>query len=121
MTLSDRESSGAASSSPDVGKNGLDEVLKGRGVHLEDENRICWNEDARSHPRNWGIGTKIYTTVLVSWLELFVTAISSSGVSDDGYLVLLYLTSSRPQLPRLLVWKMVRAARWHTSRLSQCK
>lgn len=62
-------------------KGSLEDALQGKGVHVDSENRIWWDEDAEQHPRNWKAGTKTYTAALICWLEMYMTAISSSGVS----------------------------------------
>lgn len=62
-------------------KSTLEDAVKGKGVHVDSDNRICWDEDAEQHPRNWNAGSKIYTVALICWLEMYMTAISSSGVS----------------------------------------
>ena len=59
----------------------LDERLKHHGVHLEVEQKVCWNKANGDHPRNWGNFSKYYAVVLICWLELFMTGISTSGVS----------------------------------------
>jgi hypothetical protein len=59
----------------------LKDAVHGKGVHVDSDNLICWDEDAQSHPRNWKFGTKAYTAALICWLEMYMTAISSSGVS----------------------------------------
>lgn len=59
----------------------LNDAVRGKGVHIDSEKHICWDEDAEQHPRNWKSRTKAYTTVLICWLEMYMTAISSSGVS----------------------------------------
>ncbi|PPJ58096.1 hypothetical protein CBER1_05310 [Cercospora berteroae] len=55
-----------------------DDVLAKHGVHLKD-NEIRWNKDAEGHPRNWKPFTKWYTTIVICWLELYMTGISSAG------------------------------------------
>lgn len=55
------------------------------GVHLDgddDNQRVCWNSDAPDHPRNWSPSMKMYTTTIICWLELYMTGISSAGVSE---------------------------------------
>lgn len=58
----------------------LDGQLEQHGVHIEDDNKICWNEANQDHPRNWGVFAKTYSTLVICWLELYMTGISSSGV-----------------------------------------
>lgn len=62
----------------------LNELLKKENLHVEDENEneVCWDESNKDHPRNWGFWSKFYTAVVISWLELFMTGISSSGVRN---------------------------------------
>ncbi|KAF4494995.1 multidrug resistant [Fusarium agapanthi] len=62
-------------------KSSLEDAVQGKGVHLDGDNRICWDEDADQHPRNWNFGTKTYTAALICWLEMYMTAISSSGTA----------------------------------------
>lgn len=59
----------------------LDDQLNHYGVHIKDEKTVCWNESNKEHPRNWGPWSKHYTAVLICWLELFMTGISSSGTA----------------------------------------
>ncbi|KAM0227966.1 hypothetical protein ACHAPO_011092 [Fusarium lateritium] len=59
----------------------LEKAVEGKGVHIDSDNRICWDEDAEQHPRNWRSGTKTYTAALICWLEMYMTAISSSGTA----------------------------------------
>lgn len=61
------------------------DILEQYGVHLDgddDNQRICWNSDAPDHPRNWSPSMKTYTTTIICWLELYMTGISSAGVSE---------------------------------------
>ena len=57
----------------------LQEQLREHDVHL-DGDRVHWNDTSKDHPRNWGPWSRYYTVVLISWLELFMTGMSSSGV-----------------------------------------
>ncbi|KAF1344909.1 putative MFS multidrug transporter [Delphinella strobiligena] len=59
----------------------LDGQLEEHGVHIEDDNKICWNEANQDHPRNWGVLAKTYSTLVICWLELYMTGISSSGTA----------------------------------------
>ncbi|KAK6697140.1 hypothetical protein SNK05_013582 [Fusarium graminearum] len=59
----------------------LEKAAKGKGVHVDSDSRICWDEDAEQHPRNWKSGTKTFTSALICWLEMYMTAISSSGTA----------------------------------------
>ncbi|KAF4964075.1 hypothetical protein FSARC_7977 [Fusarium sarcochroum] len=59
----------------------LEDAVKEKGVHVDSDNRICWDQDAEEHPHNWNFGTKIYTAALICWLEMYMTAISSSGTA----------------------------------------
>jgi hypothetical protein len=43
----------------------LEKAVKGKGVHIDSDNRICWDEDAEKHPRNWNSATKTYTAALI--------------------------------------------------------
>ncbi|KAF2212826.1 hypothetical protein CERZMDRAFT_40669 [Cercospora zeae-maydis SCOH1-5] len=55
-----------------------DNVLSKHGVHVKGK-EICWKKDAADHPRNWNTATKWYTTLVICWLELYMTGISSAG------------------------------------------
>lgn len=59
----------------------FDEKLSQRGVHLEHGDELCWNDDAAGHPRHWGTWSKAFSVAVICWLELFMTGISSAGVS----------------------------------------
>lgn len=59
----------------------VDEQLKKHGLHLDDNDQICWNEDNKDHPRNWSTFTKCYNNAIIIWLEFLMTAVSTSGVS----------------------------------------
>jgi len=71
----------ASSEGTQKSKGSLEDAVQGKGVHVDNDNRICWDDDAEQHPRNWKSGTKTYTAALICWLEMYMTAISSSGVS----------------------------------------
>lgn len=60
----------------------LDDQLKEYGLHLEDDNQACWNEDNKDHPRNWGLSAKAYNNAIIFWLEFLMTAVSTSGVGS---------------------------------------
>ena len=60
--------------------SGLDKALHDAGLKQNDEGKVDWQDDAKQHPRNWRHFSKIYTVIVVTWLEFFMTAISSSGV-----------------------------------------
>ncbi|KAM0233070.1 hypothetical protein ACHAP5_010537 [Fusarium lateritium] len=62
-------------------KGALEDAVKGKGVHIDNDNHIWWDDDAEQHPRNWKVGTKTYTAALICWLEMYMTAISSSGTA----------------------------------------
>ncbi|KAJ4253774.1 hypothetical protein NW762_010168 [Fusarium torreyae] len=64
-----------------VNNGSLENAMQGKGVHVDKDNHICWDEDAEQHPRNWNLGTKTYTAALICWLEMYMTAISSSGTA----------------------------------------
>ncbi|KAH8178650.1 major facilitator superfamily protein [Sarocladium implicatum] len=69
------------SSSTSTKRGTLQNAVQGKGVHFDSDNRICWDKDAEQHPRNWKFGTKTYTAALICWLEMYMTAISSSGTA----------------------------------------
>ncbi|CAD0087538.1 unnamed protein product, partial [Aureobasidium vineae] len=62
------------SPSPSETRQSTDNLLDQQGCHLEDGNTVCWNDDSKDHPRNWGRVAKCYTTVMICWVELFMTA-----------------------------------------------
>jgi hypothetical protein len=51
------------------------------GVTLTNQGFVTWTNNSKDHPRNWGVWSKSYTVVVVIWLEAYMTAISSAGVS----------------------------------------
>ena len=51
------------------------------GVTLTKQGLVNWTSDSKEHPRNWGVWPKTYTAAVVIWLEAYMTAISSAGVS----------------------------------------
>jgi len=61
-----------------------DDGLHAHGVHLKEDNVVDWNRDARDHPRNWKPWSKYYTVIVISWLELYMTGISSAGVRSPA-------------------------------------
>lgn len=67
--------------SPSRTRESTDNLLEQHGCHLEDGNTVCWNDDSKDHPRNWSLFAKCYTTVVICWVELYMTGISSAGVS----------------------------------------
>lgn len=69
------------SPSPSGTRQSTDNLLEQHGCHLEDGNTVCWNDDSKDHPRNWGPVAKCYTTIIICWVELYMTGISSAGVS----------------------------------------
>jgi hypothetical protein len=70
-----------SSDSPSGTRESTDNLLEQHGCHLEDGNTVCWNDDSKDHPRNWGPVAKCYTTVIICWVECYMTGISSAGVS----------------------------------------
>lgn len=73
------------------------DIFEQHGVHLDgddDNQRVCWNSDAPDHPRNWSPSMKTYTTTIICWLELYMTGISSAGVSEreTDFFLLLHLS-----------------------------
>ncbi|KAJ4138419.1 hypothetical protein NW768_002250 [Fusarium equiseti] len=71
----------ASSENTPKNKGSLEDAVQGKGVHVDGNNRICWDDDGEQHPRNWKSGTKTYTAALICWLEMYMTAISSSGAA----------------------------------------
>jgi len=62
--------------------SGVEKQLKKHGLHLEEGERVCWNDDNEGHPRNWSLYSKAYNNALIFWLEFFMTFISTSGVKS---------------------------------------
>ncbi|CAD0029926.1 unnamed protein product, partial [Aureobasidium pullulans] len=60
--------------SPSRTRESTDNLLEQHGCHLEDGNTVCWNDDSKDHPRNWSLFAKCYTTVVICWVELYMTA-----------------------------------------------
>ncbi|EAU35701.1 conserved hypothetical protein [Aspergillus terreus NIH2624] len=61
-------------------KSALDPALEQLGLQVAaDGFHIQWAKGNRRHPRNWRQSRKIYDTCLIIFLELFTTAISTSG------------------------------------------
>jgi hypothetical protein len=58
--------------------NGFEE----HGVTLSSQGRVIWSSNSKDHPRNWGLWSKTYTVIVVTWLEAYMTAISTAGVSN---------------------------------------
>lgn len=58
----------------------LSAQLEQYDLHTDDGHTVCWNKHNKDHPRNWSFWAKAYTAIVISWLELFMTGISSSGV-----------------------------------------
>jgi len=58
----------------------LDDHLDKHDVHIEEETAVCWNDDSKQHPLNWGAFSKYYTVAVVIWLGFYMTILSSSGV-----------------------------------------
>ncbi|KAG9958754.1 MFS general substrate transporter, partial [Aureobasidium melanogenum] len=71
----------SSSPSPSGTRESTDNLLEQHGCHLKDGNTVCWNEDSKDHPRNWGPIAKCYTTFMIAWVELFMTGISSAGTA----------------------------------------
>lgn len=59
----------------------LDVCLEKHDVHIKDDTIVCWNNNSKQHPRNWNPFAKHYTAAIVIWVELYMTILSSSGVS----------------------------------------
>lgn len=72
----------------------FDEKLEQHGVHLENGDQLCWNENAHGHPRHWSAWTKTFSVVVICWLELFMTGISSAGVRSIVFTTLLVVGDS---------------------------
>ncbi|KAF9887766.1 hypothetical protein FE257_009572 [Aspergillus nanangensis] len=61
-------------------KDALDPYLEQLGLQIASDGlHIQWAKGNRRHPRNWKMSRKIYDTSLVVFLELYTTAVSTSG------------------------------------------
>ncbi|KAL4888306.1 major facilitator superfamily domain-containing protein [Aspergillus ambiguus] len=58
----------------------LDPSLEQLGLQVASDGfHVQWAKGNRRHPRNWNRSRKLYDTFLIIFLELFTTAISTSG------------------------------------------
>jgi hypothetical protein len=57
------------------------ESLASLGLKRESNGLISWRADSKDHPRNWSTARKTFDTTVIIFLELFVTVVSTSGVS----------------------------------------
>ncbi|SMR55103.1 unnamed protein product [Zymoseptoria tritici ST99CH_1A5] len=74
----------ARDSTPSQSKESNDlskEQLEQYGVRVGDDNKVFWSDGAKDHPRNWSPWSKYYSAIIISWLELYMTGISSSGTA----------------------------------------
>ncbi|OBT84330.1 hypothetical protein VE02_07271 [Pseudogymnoascus sp. 03VT05] len=59
----------------------LEETLKKFGLRLESDGCLNWQMDASAHPRNWSVSRRAFDTSVLLALDLYTTAISTSGPS----------------------------------------
>lgn len=59
----------------------LEQCLQKHGVRLGRDNVVTWRSDSKDHPQNWNALHKSCTVLIIVWLEFYMTAVSSSGVS----------------------------------------
>ncbi|KAL5350604.1 hypothetical protein ACLOAV_004173 [Pseudogymnoascus australis] len=59
----------------------LEETLEKFGLRLEDDGCLNWRADASAHPRNWSVSRRAFDTSVLLALDLYTTAISTSGPS----------------------------------------
>lgn len=59
----------------------LKQMLDHYGVRLRDDAVVDWQDDSKDKPRNWAPWKKFYNALLISWLEMLMTGISTAGVS----------------------------------------
>ncbi|KFY48860.1 hypothetical protein V495_00970 [Pseudogymnoascus sp. VKM F-4514 (FW-929)] len=59
----------------------LEETLKKFGLILESDGCLNWRMDASVHPRNWSVTRRTFDTSVLLALDLYTTAISTSGPS----------------------------------------
>lgn len=79
-----------------------EETLEHYGLHLEDETKVCWNDDNKCHPRNWSLWAKWYSTAVICWVELYMTGISSAGVCIATSLFMIMADLTFLRLRRLI-------------------
>lgn len=67
----------------DKDKKQLDHLLHAQGLHRseDDENVICWDDDSKDLPLNWSVWPKVYNNAVVTFLEFYMTAISTAGTA----------------------------------------
>lgn len=54
--------------------------LNSHGLQLRNDGFVEWKHDENRHPRNWNVTKKAFTVDLLCFFDLWMTAISSSGV-----------------------------------------
>jgi len=59
----------------------LSKRLDHSGITLGGDDLVHWRDDSKDRPRNWTPWKKFYNALLISWLELLMTGISTAGVS----------------------------------------
>ncbi|KFY06803.1 hypothetical protein V492_07724 [Pseudogymnoascus sp. VKM F-4246] len=59
----------------------LEQTLKEFGLRLENDGCLNWRMDASVHPRNWSVLRRSFDTSVLLALDLYTTAISTSGPS----------------------------------------
>lgn len=70
-------------STDDESHNKLDKLLHEHGLHRskDDANVICWDEDSKDLPLNWTLWPKVYNNVIMTFMEFYMTAISTAATS----------------------------------------
>ena len=54
--------------------------LNSHGLQFGRDDFVEWKPDEKQHPRNWNLSKKAFNVGLVWCFEIWMTAISSSGV-----------------------------------------
>lgn len=62
-------------------KQDLEECLGSHDLQLTKSNVVGWKSDSKDYPQNWSSWPKCYTLIIVTWLEFYMTALSSSGAA----------------------------------------
>ncbi|KAH9905362.1 major facilitator superfamily transporter [Xylariomycetidae sp. FL2044] len=62
------------------------EELRCIGLTRGPDGLLRWRNDSPDHPRNWSTRRKVYDTTVITFLEFYVTVISTTGaiVADDA-------------------------------------
>jgi MFS family permease len=59
----------------------VSDILSSKGLNVSTEGLVTFQDDSRSHPRNWPLLRKCYDSALICFLEFFMTLVSNTGSS----------------------------------------